>query len=105
MKFRSTPRLALRLPDLKKAESFYTGVLGFRLISRTSSELEYDTGRLILCISQADATSGPALSFTVINALQARAYLEENGCEIVEQRDGSLRVKDPFGIHYQVTTD
>ena len=54
MKFRSNNCVAIDLPDLKKAEAFYSGVMNFRLLGKTSSQLEYDTGRFVLYINKHD---------------------------------------------------
>ena len=105
MKFRSNNCVSVYLPDLRKAEAFYSGVLGFRLLAKTNSQLEYDTGRFILCVNKGAKIRPPIPSFTVINSAAAKSHLEQNGCEIVEERDGSLYFKDPFGMVYDVIED
>jgi len=105
MKFRSNNCVAVHLPDLRKAEAFYSGVLGFRLLAKTTSQLEYDTGRFLLYINKGTAVHSPIPSFTVISATAAREHLEKNGCEIVEDRGSSLYFKDPFGMIYDVIED
>jgi catechol 2,3-dioxygenase-like lactoylglutathione lyase family enzyme len=105
MKFRSNNCVAVHLPDLRKAEAFYTGVMGFRLLAKTVSQLEYDTGRFLLYINKGAKVRSPIPSFNVISATAAKAHLEQNGCEIVEVRGSSLYFKDPFGIIYDVIED
>lgn len=105
MKFRSNNCVAVDLPDLKQAEAFYSGVLGFRLLGKTAAQLEYDTGRFLLYVNKAAKVRSPIPSFTVINAKAARAHLEQSGCEIIEDRGGSLHFKDPFGLVYDVVED
>ena len=105
MKFRSNHSLSLQLPDLKKAEAFYSGVLGFRLLAKTPSRLEYDSGRLLLYIEKGARPQPPAPSFTVIDARAARTLLEENGCEVLEDRGTSVNFRDPFGVHFEVVED
>lgn len=105
MKFRSNNCVSVHLPDLRKAEAFYSGVLGFRLLAKTAAQLEYDTGRFLLYINKAATVRPPIPSFTVINAAAAKAHLESSGCEIVEDRGGGLYFKDPFGMVYDVIED
>ena len=105
MKFRSNNCVSVQLPDLRKAEAFYSGVLGFRLLAKSASQLEYDTGRFLLYVNKGPKALSPIPSFTVINAAAAKAHLETSGCEIVEEREKGLYFKDPFGIVYDVIED
>jgi catechol 2,3-dioxygenase-like lactoylglutathione lyase family enzyme len=105
MKFRSNNCVSVHLPDLRKAEAFYSGVLGFRLLAKTAAQLEYDTGRFLLYINKDAKAHPPIPSFTVINASAARTHLEQNGCEIIEEHGSSLYFKDPFGLVYDVIQD
>lgn len=105
MKFRSNNSVSMQLPDLRKAEAFYTGVMGFRLLAKSAAQLEYDTGRFLLCISKGVQSRPPAPTFTVINAATAKEHLLDHGCEIVEEQSGSLSFRDPFGMVYNVTQD
>jgi catechol 2,3-dioxygenase-like lactoylglutathione lyase family enzyme len=90
---------------LRKAEAFYSGVLGFRLLAKSPTQLEYDTGRFLLYVNKGATVCPPIPSFTVINAAAAKAHLESNGCEVIEDRDGGLYFKDPFGMVYDVIQD
>jgi catechol 2,3-dioxygenase-like lactoylglutathione lyase family enzyme len=105
MKFRSNNCVAIYLPDLKKAEAFYTGVMGFRLASKDPTQLEYDTGRFSLCIHKSAAAKPPVPSFTVISIEAARSHLEANHCSVVQDPDGSFHFKDPFGVTYHLVED
>jgi catechol 2,3-dioxygenase-like lactoylglutathione lyase family enzyme len=105
MKFRSNNSVTVHLPDLRKAEAFYSGVLGFRLLSKSASQLEYDTGRFLLFVNKGAKVRPPIPSFTVINAAAAKAHLESSGCEVIEDREGGLYFKDPFGMVYDVVED
>jgi catechol 2,3-dioxygenase-like lactoylglutathione lyase family enzyme len=105
MKFRSNNCVTVDLPDLKQAEAFYSGVLGFRLLGKTAAQLEYDTGRFLLYVNKAETVRPPIPSFTVINAKAAREHLVQSGCEIIQDRGASLHFKDPFGLVYDVIED
>lgn len=105
MKFRSNNCVAVHLPDLKKAETFYSGVLGFRLLSKNAALLEYDTGRFILQVHRAPSPRAPIPSFTVISTSAARAHLAQSGCEILGDRDKGFYFKDPFGNVFDVIED
>ncbi len=105
MKFRSNNCVAVHLPDLRKAESFYSGVMGFRLLSKSVTQLEYDTGRFLLYVNKAPKPMSPIPSYTVISAKAAREHLEQNGCEVVADRGGSLYFKDPFGMVFDIIED
>lgn len=105
MKFRSNNCVAIYLPDLRKAEAFYSGVMGFRLAAKDATQLEYDTGRFSLCIHKSAATKSPVPSFTVISIEAARRYLEENHCVITQDTEGGFHFKDPFGVTYHLVED
>lgn len=105
MKFRSNNCVRVHLPDLKRAEAFFTGVLGFRLTDKSATQLEYDTGRFLLCVNKSEQALPPIPSFTVISAKAAKEHLLASGCEIVEDRGTSLYFRDPFGMVYDVIED
>jgi catechol 2,3-dioxygenase-like lactoylglutathione lyase family enzyme len=105
MKFRSNNCVSVHVPDLRKAEAFYSGVLGFRLLLKSPEQLEYDTGKFILCVMKGTEVRLPIPSFTVINVDKAKAHLEENGCQVVEDRGRSAYFRDPFGMIYNVVED
>jgi catechol 2,3-dioxygenase-like lactoylglutathione lyase family enzyme len=105
MKFRSNNCISVHVLDLRKAEAFYSGVLGFRLLSKSPTQLEYDTGKFTLCVIKGVKVRSPIPSFTVIDIANAKAHLEQNGCEMVEDHGSSLYFKDPFGMIYDVVED
>lgn len=105
MKFRSNNCVAIFLPDLKKAEAFYSGVMNLRLASKSATQLDYDTGKFSLSIHQSAEPRPPIPSFTVINIAAARTHLEQNGCEILEAPNHGLYFKDPLGVLYHVVED
>lgn len=105
MKFRSNNSVAVHLPDLKRAEAFYSGVLGFRLVAKSAGQLAYDTGRFLLYINRSPTLRAPIPSFTVINAHAARDHLLDHGCKIIEDHGHALHFTDPFGLIYDVVED
>ena len=50
--FRSNCEIAIHVPDLARAEAFYAGVLGFRLVAKSADQLEFDTGALRLFVNR-----------------------------------------------------
>jgi len=102
MKFQSNKCLAIHLPDLDKAEHFYSDALGLKLVSKTKKYLEYDTGAFLLYVNKGPKKMPPIPSFSVASARQARKLLQESGCKIIDDRKGSFYFKDPFGIVYDV---
>ena len=105
MKFRSNNCVAIHVPDLKKAEAFYSGVMHFRLASKSPNQLDYDTGKFSLSVHKSAKVRPPIPSFTVINLDAAKEHLSQNGCEIIEERVGGIYFKDPLGMVYHVVAD
>lgn len=97
--FRSNRQVAVHVPDLAKAEAFYSDVLGFKLVNRTDDYLELDTGELQLYVNR---DSGDAQSFIpsldVTDFQAAKRLLETSGCTIVREESRSLYFRDPFGF-------
>jgi catechol 2,3-dioxygenase-like lactoylglutathione lyase family enzyme len=50
--FRFSCEIAIHVPDLARAEAFYSGVLGFRLLAKSADQLEFDTGKLRLYVNR-----------------------------------------------------
>jgi catechol 2,3-dioxygenase-like lactoylglutathione lyase family enzyme len=100
--FRSNNCVAIHLVDITAAESFYTNVMKFRLISRSDVSLEYDTGHFLLYVNRDLNTQPPIPSFSVKDIQVARHFLIENGCTILREDRTSLYFRDPFGITYDV---
>ena len=102
MKFISNNCVAIHLADLSSAEEFYSEVMGFRLISKTDIQLEYDTGHFFLYVNKGKTLQPPIPSLLVESAKDAKGYLVRNGCQIVDDRGSSLYFKDPFGVVYDI---
>ncbi len=102
MKFRSNNCVAIHLKDLKKAEAFYGGILGFKLKGKTRRQLVFETGHFRLYLNQARKVQPPVLSFSVKDLKGARQFLKQNGCRIVADWGGALYCRDPFGVIFDV---
>lgn len=102
VQFRSNRCIAIHVTDLVKAAAFYGEVLGFRLLSRTIDQLEYDTGVFLLYVNQSSEPLSPIPSLSVPNIAAARQRLIAAGCTIVEDRGGSLYFRDPLGAVFDV---
>ena len=100
--FRSNRCIAIHVTDLEKAAAFYGEVLGFRLLSRTVDQLEYDTGVLLLYVNRSPEPLSPIPSLSVPDIGAARQRLIAAGCVIVEDRGGSLYFRDPLGAVFDV---
>ncbi len=98
--FASHADVAVHVPDLEQARSFYGGVLGFRLIHEQGNHLAFHTGLFTLWVNQDDKVMSYIPSYTVPSYEQAREYLIANGCQILKEYPDykSLYFVDPFGI-------
>jgi catechol 2,3-dioxygenase-like lactoylglutathione lyase family enzyme len=94
--------IAIHVTDIEKAAAFYGEVLGFKLVSRTADQLEYDSGTFLLYVNLSACRSAPIPSLSVSDIASARQTLTDAGCEIVEDRGGSLYFRDPFGAVFDV---
>lgn len=100
--FKSNNCVAIHLTDITAAETFYTNVMKFKLLSRSDTYLEYDTGHFLLYVNRDLNTQPPIPSFTVKDIKAARQSLLENGCIILREEQNSLYFRDPFGITYDI---
>ena len=100
--FRSNRCVAIHVTNLKKTAAFYGDVLGFKLLSSTADQLEYDTGALLLYVNRSVKPSSPIPSLSAGNIAAARQRLTSAGCAIVEDRGGSLYFRDPFGAVFDI---
>lgn len=100
--FKSNNCVAVHLKDLAAAESFYSDVLRFKLVSRMEDRLEYDTGHFRLYVNKDKEVRPPIPSFTVHDLAVAKQSLMDNGCTILREDATSLCFSDPFGITYDV---
>ena len=100
--FTSNNCVAIHLEDISAAESFYTNVMKFRLLTRSEKHLEYDTGHFLLFVNEDLDTRPPIPRFSVADIDAAKRSLLENGCVILREDENSLYFRDPFGIAYDV---
>jgi catechol 2,3-dioxygenase-like lactoylglutathione lyase family enzyme len=103
--FRSNCEIAIHVPDLARAEVFYAGVLGFRLVARSADQLEFDTGALRLYVNRDPETVIPYIpSLDVANYARARRHLEAAGCKLVSAgtHSGAVYFQDPFGLVFDI---
>src|SRR5580658_10042390 len=83
--FQSNHDVAIHVPDLKIAENFYAGVLGFHLVSKSEGQLHFDTGTLHLWVNQ-DATPKQCAGFRFCRT-------PSEGCRV---QNGDFRFGDLF---------
>ncbi|MEO8452556.1 MAG: SRPBCC domain-containing protein [Gemmatimonadota bacterium] len=97
--FQSNRDVAIEVGDLGAAERFYSGVLGFPVVSRSDRHLALETGAFCLWINQAVEPQSFVPSLVVSDADRARKRLVEAGCTVVRQQAGSrgFWFRDPFG--------
>ena len=103
--FRSNCEIAIHVPDLARAEAFYAGVLGFRLVARSADQLEFDTGALRLYVNRDPQTVIPYIpSLDVVDYPAARRHLEAAGCKLVSAgaHSGAVYFQDPFGLVFDI---
>jgi catechol 2,3-dioxygenase-like lactoylglutathione lyase family enzyme len=103
--FRSNNDVAIQVPDLARAEAFYAGVLGFRLIARDEESLEFETGALRLYVNRDPAVMRSFVpSFDVSDAAAARRLLEAAGCTAVPMGTNTpgVYIQDPFGFTFDI---
>lgn len=101
--FRCNNELAVHVADLDKAAHFYGEVLGLRLLSRTSRQLEFDTGKLRLYVNlDSRPLHSYVPSFDVADREAAREYLEAAGCKPVAVSSGLYYMRDPFGLLFDL---
>ena len=99
--FRADGSVAIHVPDLVRAEGFYVGVLGFRLVRRSPEQLELEAGALRLTVNLDGATTRPFIPALEVPDYQAaREHLRGAGCKILQEWPGgkSLYFEDPFGL-------
>lgn len=98
--FRTDGNFAIHVTDMQKAENFYGNVLGFKLISKTESQLAYDTGTVCLYINKDKKIISFIPALEVQDYEKAKLHLIENGCTIIKESDehSALYFTDPFGL-------
>ena len=98
--FTADGNFAIHVTDLKKAENFYTDVLGFRLLKKAEGRLVYNTGKITLYVVKDDTIIPFIPALQVESYKSAKEHLTKNGCKIVREWPGdkALYFEDPFGI-------
>ncbi len=96
--FRTGTDVTIYVADLQKAEGFFEDVLGFRLVCKSKECLEYDSGALRLYIYCREPAPKLIPTLEVKDLAGASLYLENAGCVLLPQPDGSLYVQDPLGF-------
>ena len=101
--FSSNREVALHVADLDRAEAFYVGVLGGRLISKGERCLEIDSGALTLYVNRDEDTQRSFIpSFDVPDGARATLQLQVAGCEMETLASGGRYFKDPFGLVFDI---
>jgi catechol 2,3-dioxygenase-like lactoylglutathione lyase family enzyme len=103
--FRSNCEIAIHVPDLARAEAFYAGVLGFRMLAKSDDQLEFDTGALRLYVNRdAEALRPYIPSLDVPDYATARRHLEAAGCRTLSAgaHSGAVYFQDPFGLIFDI---
>jgi catechol 2,3-dioxygenase-like lactoylglutathione lyase family enzyme len=98
--FRGNADLAIHVLDLARADAFYGGVLGFRVVERGDEHLAFDAGAFRLWVNRDTEARSFIPSLDVPDVAGARRRLEEAGCTVVRvAEDGSgFYFRDPFGF-------
>ena len=105
--FVANNELALHVPDPSAAESFYTGVLGCEVVSRTPDCIALRSGALRLYLLRDPARTHEAVvpSFDVPDRAAALTVLKAAGCTlelIGPHAPGEHYVRDPHGVLFDV---
>ena len=105
--FSANDELALHVADPAAAESFYTGMLGCTVVSRTADCIALASGALRLYLLRDPAPTHDAVvpSFDVPDRASAIAQLQRAGCTLVPigpHAPGEHYVRDPHGIIFDV---
>jgi catechol 2,3-dioxygenase-like lactoylglutathione lyase family enzyme len=98
--FKTDGNFAIHVTDIRKAEDFYSTVLGFKLLRKSQEQLEYDTGAVRLYVNQDDRVVPFIPALEVKDYEEAKAHLIANGCTILKEFEGhkALYFADSFGI-------
>jgi catechol 2,3-dioxygenase-like lactoylglutathione lyase family enzyme len=77
--FRSNKDVAIHVPDLGRAEEFYSKVLGFKIVSRGPNQIEFDTGAFHLWVNRDNSARSFIPSFDVSDYAEAKRHLKAAG--------------------------
>ena len=101
--FSSNREVALHVADLDRAEAFYVGVLGGRLVDKSEGHLEIDSGALTLYVNRDEDTQHSFIpSFDVPDGARAALQLQVAGCEVEQCASGGRYFRDPFGLVFDI---
>ena len=107
MTYRMSRCIAIAVTDLKKAEHFYTEVLGFKKKSNTPDGLELDADPIRIFLDQSTRHLVKH-ELVVEDIAAAQAHLEQNGCvratdiEGCGAADQEVFMRDPFGMIFHL---
>ena len=104
MQYETDTNLAIHVTDLAQAKSFYTTVLGFKLLEENDDRLVFSTGSLTLFVVKDEIIMPFIPALGVNNLDEARRHLESNDGKIVREFEKmrSFYFADPFGIVWDV---
>ena len=105
--FAANNELALHVPDPAAAETFYVGVLGCKVVSRSPECVALTSGSLRLYLLRDPERGHDAVvpSFDVPDRAVAMAALQAVGCTLVPigpHAPGEHYVRDPHGVVFDV---
>ncbi len=107
MRFRMSPNVAVRTPNLLKAAEFYTSVLGFKDRSDDPDLADLDASPLNLLIIEDREIRGPVMELFVEDLEAARDELLAHGCRVLRWRGKGqdCYMEDPFGVIFNLWED
>jgi catechol 2,3-dioxygenase-like lactoylglutathione lyase family enzyme len=94
--------ICVTVPDLNKAEKFYSGVMGLDLLTKNDKQLIYNTIHFTLFVEKNEEGNPPVPSFNVDDIKEAKSELANAGCCIVKEGKKWMWFKDPFGNVFDV---
>lgn len=100
VQFVADGNFAIHVTDLKKAEKFYSSVLGFKLLKETKAQLVYKTGKITLYVNKDDKVIPFVPALQVEDYNKAKQHLTKNRCTVTKEwpKSKALYFEDPFGI-------
>ena len=103
MPYKLSRCVALQTPDLKKAITFYEGVIGLKVKSNDGQMAELGTEPIRLFLDTG-APLGPVMEFVVPDLEKAKQELLKAGCQIIrwEGKGKPCYIRDPFGFLFNI---
>jgi catechol 2,3-dioxygenase-like lactoylglutathione lyase family enzyme len=101
--FRSARDVILRTDGFAEAVEFYTSVLGFRISSRASNMVGFETGSFCLYVERGKQ-HGPVFDLLVPDVPAAKSRLLAAGCVLIEEDPALPRcyIRDPYGFTFNI---